>query len=416
MYFSFGFHSSLLLIFFFHGLVYAFLLYRRSVKETRISDRWLAFFLLLCCLYIAPWMLGFGGWYDTQPYRDILFYTPFQHLFLLGPVIFFYTQSLLNPSFRFSKKEWIHFLPAVMYIIFSAVMLITDKIVLKKYFFLADGEDPDFDWWYQYLGFISMLLYFTASLRYYNLYRKMIVQAVSYADTVLFKWVKNFLMAFLAMLMLKFLFEVAVFIPAFRKLSYAGSWWDYFSFALIFYYIAIRGYSNSIETKVPFRLNLLNYKQALLLPAPAERKSISLVAEDIEPVEIIIDKNSDDHNISEDAALLAKWKPLLLQLLEQEKIFENPELSLTGMARLLKTNPAIVSKVINQGFGLNFNDFINQYRIEAVKQKLTASEHKIQTLLGIAFDCGFNSKATFNRAFKKAMSQSPKEWLEKHIQ
>jgi AraC-like DNA-binding protein len=68
--------------------------------------------------------------------------------------------------------------------------------------------------------------------------------------------------------------------------------------------------------------------------------------------------------------------------------------------------------VINQGFRLNFNDLINQYRIEAVKQKLKAGEQKTQTLLGIAYDCGFNSKATFNRAFKKATGQSPKEWLE----
>jgi AraC-like DNA-binding protein len=68
--------------------------------------------------------------------------------------------------------------------------------------------------------------------------------------------------------------------------------------------------------------------------------------------------------------------------------------------------------VINQGFQLNFNDFINQYRIEAVKDKLKAGEQKTQTLLGIAYDCGFNSKATFNRAFKKVTGLSPKQWLE----
>lgn len=413
MYFTFGFHSSLLLIFFFHGLVYTFMLFRRYVKEERSSDMWLALFLLLCCLYIAPWMLGFAGWYDEQPYRDILFYTPFQHLFLLGPVIFFYVQSLLNPSFRFGKKEWVHMLPGILYIAFSITMLVTDKIILKEYFFLADGEDPDFDRWYQYLGFGSMLFYFTISLRYYNIYRKMIVQAISYADVVLFRWVKNFLMAFLCMLILKFVFEVAYFIPAFNKLSYSGSWWDYFSFAIVFYYIAINGYNNIVETKVPFKVNLLNYKQALLLAAPAERTTRGLPSEYIEPVEIIIEEGSTGSNDPEESALFAKWKPLLLELIETGRAYENPELSLTGVARLLKTNPAIISKVINKGFGSNFNDFINQYRIEAVKLKLEAGEQKIQTLLGIAFDCGFNSKATFNRAFKKATGLSPKEWLEK---
>jgi hypothetical protein len=180
MLFEFGFYSSLLLIFFVHGLVYAILLYRKGIRNESKPDKWLSLFLLLCILYIAPWMVGFGGWYDNQPYRDILFYTPLQHLYLLGPVMFFYVQSLLNPSFHFGKKEWLHLLPGILYILFSVAMFITDKVVLKKYFFLASENDPDFDRWYQYTGFASMLLYFLLSLRYYNLYKKIIVQVVSY--------------------------------------------------------------------------------------------------------------------------------------------------------------------------------------------------------------------------------------------
>ena len=63
---------------------------------------------------------------------------------------------------------------------------------------------------------------------------------------------------------------------------------------------------------------------------------------------------------------------------------------------------------------MNFNDFINHYRIEAVKEKLSAGEHNTTTLLGIAYDCGFNSKATFNRAFKKSTTLSPNEYLKKN--
>ncbi|HRG82867.1 MAG TPA: hypothetical protein PLO99_10140, partial [Chitinophagaceae bacterium] len=173
MLFDFGLQSSLLLVFFIHGLVYAFLLYRKGrVNETR-ADQWLGLFLLLCVLYISPWMLGFGGWYDNQPYRDILFYVPFQQLYFIGPVIFFYVQSLLNPSFRFGKKECWHLIPGLLYLLFSIVMVVTDKLVLKKYFFLASGTDPDFDTWYQVTGFLSMLTYFVLSLRYYNLYKKL---------------------------------------------------------------------------------------------------------------------------------------------------------------------------------------------------------------------------------------------------
>jgi AraC-like DNA-binding protein len=408
MRYEFNFYSSILLIFFVHGLVYSALLFRKGIINENVSDKWLGVFLLLCSFYIAPWMLGFAGWYDNQPLRDIMFYTPMQLLFFLGPVIFFYVQSLLNPSFTFGKKEWLHLLPGILYLLFSVVMVVIDKLILKEYYFLANGQDPEFDFWYQVLGFLSMLVYFITSLRYYNLYKKLMVQVISYADTVLFKWVKNFLMAFLIMLILRLIFYVCSFFPVFQKLRYDGPWWEYFSFAIVFYYIAITGYANAIQTKVSFRLNLLTNKPTLLLTESATKTAENNLIEDAEVIELV----NEQIEKKEDEGLLAEWKPKIISLLQNEKIYEDPELSLTQIAKQLKTNPSIISKVINQGFQQNFNDFINYYRIDAVREKLKAGEQKTQTLLGIAYDCGFNSKATFNRAFKKVTGTSPKEWLE----
>jgi AraC-like DNA-binding protein len=411
MRYDFNFYSSILLIFFVHGLVYAVLLFRKGILNESVPDKWLAVFLLLCSFYIAPWMLGFAGWYDNQPLRDIMFYVPMQLLFFMGPVIFFYVQSLLNPSFRFGRKEWLHLVPGILYILFSIIMVVTDKLILKKYYFLESQIDPEFDFWYQMVGFLSMLFYFFLSLRYYNLYKKLIMQVISYADMVLFKWVKNFLIAFLIMLIIRLLFYACSFFPIFQKLAYVGSWWQYFSFAIVFYYIAITGYSNSIETKVPFKLSLLANKPTLLLNASAVHADDSNFIEDAEIIEIV----NEQVERKEDEDLLAEWKPKILSLLQNDKVYEDPELSLTQMAKQLKTNPSILSKTINQGFQLNFNDFINNYRIEAVKEKLKAGEQKTQTLLGIAYDCGFNSKATFNRAFKKVTGTSPKEWMEVRV-
>jgi AraC-like DNA-binding protein len=408
MRYDFNFYSSILLIFFVHGFVYAVLLFRKGIIKENVADKWLAVFLLLCSFYIAPWMLGFAGWYDHQPLRDMMFYVPMQLLFFMGPVIFFYVQSLLNPSFRFGKNEWLHLLPGLLYLLLSVVMVVTDKLVLKKYYFLASGQDPEFDAWYQYTGFVSMFLYFLISLRYYNLYKKLMEQVISYADVVLFKWVKNFLYAFLVMLIIKLLFYAGSFFPSFQKLRYYGPWWEYFSFAIVYYYIAITGHANSVETKVPFKLNLLTNKPTLLLNTSVNKTNDNNFIEDAEVIEIV----NEQIEKKEDEGLLAEWKPKILSLLQNEKVYEDPELSLTQMAKQLKTNPSILSKTINQGFQLNFNDFINNYRIEAVKGKLKAGEQKTQTLLGIAYDCGFNSKATFNRAFKKVTGTSPKEWLE----
>jgi AraC-like DNA-binding protein len=368
------------------------------------SDKWLAFFLLLCVLYVAPWMVGFAGWYDTQPYRDILFYIPFQHLYFIGPVIFFYVQSLLNPAFSFGKKEALHFLPGILYLLFSIIMVVTDKLVLHKYYFLASGADPDFDLWYQLTGFASMLLYFLLSFRYYSFYKKIIVQVVSYADTVMFSWIRNFLFAFLLMLMFRLLFFL---VGLFIDLNYWGTWWYFLTFAVLFYYIAITGYSNSIETKVSFRFNVLSYRPTLLLQYNPSVNEAEIVTEEAEII------NVETQSSAQEDAALAAWKIKLVTLMKTEKAFEDPELSLTQVAKMMDTNPALISRAVNQGFNLNFNDFINSYRVTAVKQKLQAGEQKTQTLLGIAYDCGFNSKATFNRAFKKITGLSPKEWLEK---
>jgi AraC-like DNA-binding protein len=72
---------------------------------------------------------------------------------------------------------------------------------------------------------------------------------------------------------------------------------------------------------------------------------------------------------------------------------------------------AQLSEVINVGFHKNFNDFVNMYRVEAFKRMLLEDRQKQLSLLGMAFECGFNSKATFNRVFKKLTSTSPTEYL-----
>ena len=397
MQYDFNFYSSLLLITFSQGLIYSILILKKGIQTKNKSNYWLSLFVFLCSLYVAPWMLGFAGWYDNQPYRNFMFYMPFQHLFFIGPILFLYIQSLLNPAFLLNKKQFSHLIPGVLYGIYIFSIFIYDKLISTKPYFYANGMDKDFDGWYQYSGFISMLIYLIFSLKYYNKYRKFVVQITSNADAVLFSWIRKYLIAFLVMLLLKVFTEIffAIF-PEYT--NYVGGWWFYLIFSLILYYIAITGYANATQAKIGFKMLGLDQNPIQLI------NENSLISDQ----EISIDYKKFKTEISPEIDI---WKTKIENLILTEKLFQNPELSLSEIANKLKSNTNIISRAVNQGFNMNFNDFINNYRIEAVKEMFQKGEHKNSTLLGIAYDCGFNSKATFNRAFKKNTNLSPKEFL-----
>lgn len=378
--FSFGQKSSLLLIFFFHGLIFSLLLLRKGIVYNRASSKWLSLLLFLYAMYIAPYMLGYAGWYGKTITREILFFIPFMQVLLIGPVVYFYTQSLLNRDFKLSKKDWVHFIPAALYLIYSLIIFVTDKLLLDEFYFYADGRDKDLADWYQTAGLISMFFYLILSLRHYAKYKKLVFDKVSYADTILFKWIPNFMFAFLGILILRILFFILN--PEWGE--FGSQFWHYITFSLVFYYISINGYTNAVKISMEgLYAHTIN-----VFSQESETLDDTIVAKDLEP-----------------------WKTKILAHITEDKVYENPRLTLADMAEAMDTNTKTVSSIINSGFKMNFNDFVNHYRVEAVKNKLDLGEHHTTTLLGIAIDCGFNSKATFNRAFKKSTGVSPKDYL-----
>ena len=202
LYFDFNQKSSVLLIFFFNALLFSYLLLKKGLKEDKRDSIWLAALIFLGGLYICPFMFGYANWYSIKNYREFLFFTPFQHLFLLGPLFFFYVKILLNSKLRITLKDLIHFLPAIIYLIYSLIVFITDKFVLDEFYFYADGKDKDLDFWYQMVGLISMLFYLLMSLKHYLNYRKLSLQEVSFADAIAFTWIKHFILAFALILVL----------------------------------------------------------------------------------------------------------------------------------------------------------------------------------------------------------------------
>ena len=407
MHFHFSFYSSILLLFFLQGILFSALLLKKAIVQNEKANRWLAGFIFLCSLNIVPWMLGHAGWYSLQPYRDIMFYLPLQNFFLLGPFIFFYTRLLLNPGNRFSKKDRLHLIPGAVYIAYSIVMFVADKLILHQYWFYADGHDRDLDNWYRLAGIVSLSGYLLWSLRYYSIYKKLAGQVLSVADSVLFRWIKTYLVALLFMQVCDILFFC--FFPAWG--SFTSKWWYYFMFSVLFYYVALSAYASSIRPLFTFRLT---EKGFYYLVTQRPSTALHFLPEPYEQEQLMEENHNESYNLEEDEKESEHFKTKILEALKVNEVYKNPALTLTILAKQLQTNPSVLSKAINKGFGMNFNDLINYFRVEAVKTMLAQGEHKRQTLLGIAIDCGFNSKTTFNRSFKKHAALSPKEYI-KHL-
>jgi AraC-like DNA-binding protein len=109
------------------------------------------------------------------------------------------------------------------------------------------------------------------------------------------------------------------------------------------------------------------------------------------------------------AAELLPWRTRLLTLMENQRPWAEPDLTLPQLAQRLGIHPNVLSRVINTGCGQNFNDFVNSYRVAEARRMLADPQFAHYSLLGVALASGFNSKSTFNRAFKKLTEQVPGE-------
>lgn len=107
----------------------------------------------------------------------------------------------------------------------------------------------------------------------------------------------------------------------------------------------------------------------------------------------------------------AALKEKLEILMEEEKLYINGDLSLPDIADRLGTSRNNLSWLINHEYDLPFNDFVNKYRIKAFLEKVEEGAHLKHTILAISMEVGFNSKSTFNKAFKREKGCTPSNYI-----
>lgn len=102
---------------------------------------------------------------------------------------------------------------------------------------------------------------------------------------------------------------------------------------------------------------------------------------------------------------------LLKHTIETDKLYQNSSFSLKDLSRSINLHPNKLSWLLNEHLALNFNEFINRYRLEHFKKAVLDPKNSYFTLLGIAYESGFNSKTVFNTFFKKETGLTPRQWV-----
>ena len=359
---------------YFLALLFAVLLWYRGWQEERLSDKFLGFVMFFLAMEIQDYTFGFAG-------INILWekFDGFPRYFHLAfaPTIYFYLKAQINRDFRFKPIYFLHYVPYAIYFIINFVVFLQGNKAVNSF---RSSTLSDYLGWLETIAiWTSYIYYFYQSLRIYKEYRSWTETQFSDTETISFVWLRNFIYLIIAGEIFKWAWGMAD--KLLGDLPFEQDWWWHLFTVLIICYVGIKGYAQH----QPLRL--------------------SYTSKSIEQNPIIEEANVLPNEPRENE--YEAMKPKIETLMLQEKLFLEPELSLSDLAQRLKTNTSVLSAAINSNFGKNFNDFINEYRVEEFKKQIKLPQNQNYTLLAVAFDCGFNSKATFNRAFKKFTGQSP---------
>ncbi|MFK7972906.1 MAG: tetratricopeptide repeat protein [Bacteroidia bacterium] len=129
----------------------------------------------------------------------------------------------------------------------------------------------------------------------------------------------------------------------------------------------------------------------------------------LEPINIAPTTATDTSLIDEND--IANYLQRLDGLMGSDRIFTDPSLSLRHLAEILELHPNKLSWLLNEHIGKNFNEYINAFRLVTFKEKVLDSNNNHLTLLGLAYESGFNSKTVFNTFFRKSEGMTPSTWV-----
>jgi AraC-like DNA-binding protein len=296
---------------------------------------------------------------------------------LAGPLLYIYVKSLFIADKKLIRKNFIHFIFPIIYLLFFSIpiliYLIADKELLPFIKELVETNSVFF-----IVEDFYLLAYLIFTLLLLNKYKKAATFNFSNFKNKELLWVKHMLISALFIVVVDIIAFIYDFI---LPNSYFET--DFVIILLLVLFLYFLGYYGVKQSRVLV-------PDFLLDPINENKASISL-------------QNIDDVKIKQH---ISKIKEVLIK----EKLFLDEDLTLNKLATAISLSDKKLSAIINQKMNTSFYDLINSCRLKEFKKRIVSGEFENLTILGIAYDCGFKSKSTFNRLFKLNTGISPSEY------
>ena len=374
-YIPLDFWSILLLFGALQGLFFALTLLLHQ-KGNKISNRLLSFLLFIFSLHLTEYMMIASGLYQQAPH---FIGTTLPVVFLIGPIYYLYSVSLLQENFHIDLKRALHFVPAVLcYLLLLPFYAkpATTKIALLAGIIKSGYVIFPLDQFILLaLNTCQMLAYFYLTFTVLQNFEENFMRESASTEILNVSWLKKISLWFSLYMMLFFIAYFQLFLlKAHRQEIF------YVVMLILSGFIHAVGYHAIKQPEI--------FSGAKIKPAAPKYQKTALPEQ-------------------RSKTYLEK----LLYMMREKKPFLNPELKLSDLAETLEMLPNHLSQVINAELDKNFFDFINDYRIEEAKRRLLDAKFEHYSILAIALDVGFNNKASFNRVFKKHTNMTPSDFV-----
>lgn len=315
-----------------------------------------------------------------------------------GPFLYLYTRQQTT-SAKFDKKQLLHFLPVVMsFLMFTEFYLL--PLEQKVEVFRLKGQGYETIMMINTFAiYVSGIVYIILSLTRLLKFRKNLVNQFSNTEKINFNWLLYLILWMTGIWVVVLVVQEDNFI--FGAAALFVLWLGYFGIK------QVQVFSQKTPTPLFENSHTLDDRQG-----DSDFSQIEVFPENAENDDSGNSKYQKSALTDEEASLI---HGRLRELMNEQKPFTNPDLTLNELAKNLEVHPNYLSQVINSKENKTFYDLINERRVQEFINLVSKPVSQQYTLLAIAFDCGFNSKASFNRNFKKYTGLTPSDFLKQKV-